>query len=51
MLTFIIFRRQEAFSVGLFSAYLSGNVKNIAEGHQKMPTHATFRPFEVVIML
>ena len=50
MLILIIYRRQEAFAAALFSAFLSGDVKGIAEGHQKIPTNVTFRPFEVVPM-
>jgi DNA repair/transcription protein MET18/MMS19 len=33
--------------VALFAAYISGDVKGIAEGHQKLPVDETFRPFEV----
>jgi hypothetical protein len=40
-------RRQESFAAALFSAYLSGDVKGIAEGYQKLPADETFRPLEV----
>jgi DNA repair/transcription protein MET18/MMS19 len=43
----VIFRRQESFAAALFAAYLSGDVKRLAEGHWKMPSDSNFLPFSV----
>ncbi|KAF8889317.1 ARM repeat-containing protein [Infundibulicybe gibba] len=40
-------QRQEVFSKALFDAFLAGNVKGIAEGHQKIPADRTFLPFNL----
>ena len=41
------FRRQESYVSGLFSAYMDGNFKKIAEGQQKIPSSISFRLFGV----
>jgi hypothetical protein len=41
-------RRQQAFAVALFSAFLTGDIKGIAEGHQKIPAEKKFLPFIVL---
>lgn len=35
----------------LFSAYLTGNVKAIADGLQKIPSDVNFLPFDVTICI
>lgn len=40
-------RRQDTFSTALFSAYFSGDVKGIAEGHQTISRDGGFLPFKV----
>lgn len=48
MFTLIIYSRQEMFTAALFATYLSGDVKNFAEGHREIAANPTFRPFEVL---
>lgn len=40
-------RRQETFTAAVFEAFLTGEVKGIAEGHQKIPVEPKFLPFTV----
>ncbi|EPT02988.1 hypothetical protein FOMPIDRAFT_1142982 [Fomitopsis schrenkii] len=40
-------QRQEPFVAALFAAYVHGDVKQLAEGHQKIPSHTRFEPFDV----
>ncbi|KAH9930313.1 ARM repeat-containing protein [Fomitopsis serialis] len=40
-------QRQETFIVALFAAYVQGDVKQLAEGHQKVPSDKRFDPFDV----
>ncbi|KAL0577529.1 hypothetical protein V5O48_004470 [Marasmius crinis-equi] len=39
--------RQETYVQALFSAFIDGNVKPIAEGQQPVPADYVFRPFDV----
>ncbi|KZT67370.1 ARM repeat-containing protein [Daedalea quercina L-15889] len=40
-------QRQETFVGALFAAYIQGDVKQLAEGHRKIPSDKKFDPFDV----
>ena len=42
-------RRQETFVKAVFAAYLEGNVSQLAEGIQKIPTGKKFAPLQVSV--